>query len=65
MRPIDFKGQGSKVKVMMGIIVKCGVRGEAMLCVVWGMSKMLGVDTCTYIYRTGIFMQPYSAWSVC
>ena len=31
---IDFGGHGSKVKVTMGIIDKCGVRGDASLCVV-------------------------------
>ena len=32
--PIDFGGHSSKEKVMMGIIDKCGVRGDATLCVV-------------------------------
>ena len=32
--PIDFGGHSSKVKVAMGIIDKCGVRGDATLCVV-------------------------------
>ena len=32
--PIDFGGHSSKVKVIMGIINKCGVRGDATLCVV-------------------------------
>ena len=32
--PIDFGGHSSKVKVTMGIIDKCGVRGDATLCVV-------------------------------
>ena len=31
---IDFGGHSLKVKVMMGIIDKCGVRGDATLCVV-------------------------------
>ena len=31
---IDFGGHSSKVKVTMGIIDKCGVRGDATLCVV-------------------------------
>ena len=31
---IDFGGHGSKAKVTMGIIDKCGVRGDATLCVV-------------------------------
>ena len=31
---IDFGGHSSKVKVTMGIIGKCGVRGDATLCVV-------------------------------
>ena len=34
VNPIDFGGLGSKVKVMMGIIDKCLVRGDATLCVV-------------------------------
>ena len=34
MNPIDFGCQRSKVKVTMGIIYKCGVRGDATLCVV-------------------------------
>ena len=31
---IDFGGNWSKVKVLMDIIDKCGVRGDATLCVV-------------------------------
>ena len=31
---IDFRGHSSKVKVTVGIIDKCGVRGDATLCVV-------------------------------
>ena len=34
MNSIDFGGYRSKVKVKMGIIDKCGVHGEATLCVV-------------------------------
>ena len=34
VNPIDFGGHSSKVKVTMVIIDKCGVRGEATLCVV-------------------------------
>ena len=34
VKPIDFGVHSSKVKVMMGIIDKCGVRGDATLCVV-------------------------------
>ena len=34
MNSIDFGGYRSKVKVMMGIIDKCGVRGDATLCFV-------------------------------
>ena len=34
VNPIDFGGHSSKVKVTMGIIDKCGVRGDATLCVV-------------------------------
>ena len=34
VNPIDFGGHSSKVKIMMGIIDKCGVRGDATLCVV-------------------------------
>ena len=34
VNPIDFGGHRSKVKVRMVIIDKCGVRGDAMLCVV-------------------------------
>ena len=33
MNSIDFGGHRSKVKVMKGIIDKCGVRGDATLCV--------------------------------
>ena len=33
VNPIDFGGHSSKVKVMMGIIDKCGVRGDATLCI--------------------------------
>ena len=32
--PINFGGHSSKVEVTMGIIEKCGVRGDATLCVV-------------------------------
>ena len=34
VNPIDFGGHSSRVKVMTGIIDKCGVRGDATLCVV-------------------------------
>ena len=34
VNPIDFEGHSSKVKVTMVIIDKCGVRGDATLCVV-------------------------------
>ena len=34
VNPIDFEGHSSKVKVKMVIIDKCGVRGDATLCVV-------------------------------
>ena len=34
VNPIDFGGHSSKVKVTMVIIDKCGVRGDATLCVV-------------------------------
>ena len=34
VNPIDFGVHISKVKVTMGIIDKCGVRGDATLCVV-------------------------------
>ena len=34
MNSIDFGGHGSKVKVTSGIIDKCGMRGDATLCVV-------------------------------
>ena len=34
MNSIDFGGHRSKVKVTMGIIDKCGVRGAATLCIV-------------------------------
>ena len=34
VNPIEFEGHSSRVKVMMGLIDKCGVRGDAMLCVV-------------------------------
>ena len=34
VNPIDFGDHSSKVKVTMVIIDKCGVRGDAMLCVV-------------------------------
>ena len=34
VNPIDFGCQSSNVKVTMGIIDKCGVRGDATLCVV-------------------------------
>ena len=34
VNPIDFGGHSSKVKVRVVIIDKCGVRGDAKLCVV-------------------------------
>ena len=34
VNPIDFGGHSSKVKVTIGVIDKCGVRGDATLCVV-------------------------------
>ena len=34
VNPIDFGGYSSRVKVMMGIIDKCGVCGDSTLCVV-------------------------------
>ena len=34
MNSIDFRGYRSKVKAIMGIIDKCGVRGDPTLCVV-------------------------------
>ena len=34
VNPIDFRGHSSKVKVMMGIIDKCGARGDVPFCVV-------------------------------
>ena len=32
VNPIDFGGHSSEVKVMIGIIDKCGMRGNATLC---------------------------------
>ena len=34
VNPIDFGGHSSKVKLMMGIIDKCGVHGDTTLCIV-------------------------------
>ena len=34
MTSIEFGGHRAKVKVMKGIIDKCGVRGDATLCIV-------------------------------
>ena len=34
VNPIYFGGHSTKVKVTMGIIYKCGVRGDATLCIV-------------------------------
>ena len=34
MNSIDFGGRRSEVKAMIAIIYKCGVRGDATLCVV-------------------------------
>ena len=34
MNSIDFGGHRSDVKAMIAIIYKCGVRGDATLCVV-------------------------------
>ena len=34
MNSIDFGGHMSDVKAKIGIIYKCGVRGDATLCVV-------------------------------
>ena len=35
MRPIDFKGQGSKAKVTLDFIVLSDMRGDAVFFVVW------------------------------
>ena len=35
VNPIDFGGHSSKVKVTMVIIDKCGVRGDATLCLLY------------------------------
>ena len=56
VNPIDFGGQRSKVKVIMGIIDKYGVRGDATLCVVIFI-KMIGYFLLYYsplIGREGI-----------
>ena len=65
MNSIDIGGQMSKVKVMKGIIDKCGVRGDATLCVVsyiiqfishicmnWSNDKfcILRAYTCVHLY---------------
>ena len=34
VNPVGFGGHRSKVKITMVIIDKCGVRGDATLCVV-------------------------------
>ena len=34
MNSIDFGGRRSEVKAMIAIIYKCGMRGDATLCVV-------------------------------
>ena len=39
VNPFDFGGHSSKVNVTMGIIDKCGVRGDATLCVVIFVSQ--------------------------
>ena len=35
MNPIEFGGQRSKVNIIMGIIGKCWMQGDATLCIVW------------------------------
>ena len=49
VNPIDFGGHSSKVKVTMVIIDKCGVRGDASLCVVI-FNKPLRDNTCEIDY---------------
>ena len=46
VNPTDFGGHSSKVKVMMGFIAKCEVRGDATLCVV------LFINTNVLVYNT-------------
>ena len=53
VNPIDFGGHSSNVKVTMGIIHKCGVRGDAMLYVVLFFKRPL---TSYYRYVKLYFM---------
>ena len=48
VNPIDFGGHSSKVKVTMVIIDKCGVRGDAMLCIVIFYNRFT-----TFLHRSG------------
>ena len=57
MNSIDFGGYRSKVKVTMGIIDKCGVRGDATLCVVIFIIRNNPLQL--WILKTGLI------WAIC
>ena len=60
VNPIDFGGHSSKVNVTMGIIEKCGVRGDATLCVVifnfWGNKSHFRGNFCK-VYLGGEYIK--------
>ena len=44
VNPIDCGGHGSKVKVTMGIIDKCRMRGDVTLCIFIFLFRMLPIQ---------------------
>ena len=64
MNSIDFGGLRSEVKATMGIIYKCGVRGDATLCVVIFCFSSRWIESarkCTSLN----FLVNYSKYEVC
>ena len=62
MNSIDFGGYRLKVKVMIGIIDKCGMRGDATLCVVISniktdMKSYLPLETAAIFFLANIFLK--------
>ena len=55
MNSVDFGGHGAKMKVMMGIIDKYWVRGDATLCVIIFTSWCVNNSTFSCFHRTFYF----------
>ena len=56
MNSIDFGGHRSEVKAMIAIIYKCGVRGDATLCVV--------IFNCQHDFDRKIYFQLYQSRNI-